>query len=247
MLSPSLTAVQSAVRRSWLLVVVAAVAAAAVGFLLTVEAGVSHTARSVIAIDWRAIVQAPGSVEPDYVLQEATLPDFAEAVAVRVGDISASEVSKGLSAQTFGRPYKELEVTFTAENPEEAERVARAAGEELFERIQSANAAERERYQSTVDSANELLAIVNAYEVTTPLEEVEMAARRYSAISNRDTAAYYVHQFDTAYVLEPSATVREVVERDRRLENSVGAGVLGIAVGIGLAVVRERVAARHAR
>ena len=246
MLSPSLAGVRDAVRRSWLLIVAAAVAAVAVGFLFTVEAGVSHTARSVIAIDWRAIVQAPGSVEPDYALQETTLPDFAEAVAARVGGITASDVSRGLSSQTSGRPYKELQIIFTAEDPDLAERVARAAGEEAFERIQSANAAERERYQSTVDSANELLAIVDAFEVTTPQEEVEMAARRYSAISNRDTAAYYVHQFDTAYVLEPSATVREVVERDRRLENSVGAGVLGIALGIGVAVVRERVAARHA-
>jgi hypothetical protein len=248
MLSPSLAGVRDAIRHSWLLVVITGVVAAAVGFAFTVEAGVSHRAVSVIAINNMALERASGIVLPDFLLQEITGTEFAEEVAARVGeDVTASEVARGLSANTAGRPYKELKITFTSDDAAQAEAVARTAGEVTAEMIDRLNALERSRHESAIASAEQLLVELDAEEVDTPWERTDVASRRYSARNSIATAQYNLTLFDRAYQLEPAAAVAEVVERDRRLENSVGAAVLGIALGIGLAVIREKMAARHAR
>ena len=238
MLSPSLAGVVDAIRRGWLIVVLTGVVGASVAFGLSAAGPTMQKGTAVIAIDDLSIARAASIVDPERVVRALKRPAFAEAISDRTG-VSVSEIRAGLGSYLAGVPAEELRVTYTAAEASEAETMARAAGQAALETIAALNAGDRTRQQAVLDACNEALADLQSYPGETASERAENSRTKLSIIQSQSSAAYLLSLHDKAYTFDAPVTVAEAAPQQSVGYAAVGGGILGLALGIGLAIVRS--------
>jgi hypothetical protein len=247
MFSPSLAEAVIAVRRGWLIITVVALAGAVAAFGLTARSEPVDQATAVITVDNLSIARYGMIVDPDRVLRMTQGTDFAEGLAGKTG-VDAAAVSSSLGSYLGGLPTETLTITYRGEDPDQAKRMAQAAAEYAIERIAEMNAPDRDRQQALLEAAETGIARVDEALAAIPTvgEDVEasragLALQRVSLTGTKTSAEFAITLTDSAYTFTDAVTVQSVAPEQRSARNAVGGGVLGLALGIVLAWVREKI------
>jgi len=240
MLSPKLAAVLGAIRRHWVLVLVTAVIAGVVAGIASAAGPQMYTGTAVIDIETTVFTRLTSLTGTERVLRELQTPEYYEAVAEETGSIDAATVQQGLSSYTVGTPAYELRVAFTTSDEELAEPVARAAGEVALEVADGFNAVERERHQAIVDEADQAIEALYVEPVDTAWERADIAAKQFGFELNKSNSVYVLDLIDSAYTLRDTFPVSEATRQQGVVEYAIGGAMLGLALGIVLALLRDR-------
>jgi len=240
MVSPKLAAALGAVRRHWVLVLVPAAIGAIVAGVVSARGPQMFTATAVIDIETTAFTRLPTLTGPERVLRELQSPEYYEAVAEKAGSVDAAMVQQGLNSYSVGTPAYELRTTFTTADEEIAEPVARAAAETAMEVAQAFNEVERNRNQVIVDAGDKAMEALAAVPSDSATAQADAAQKEFNLVVGKAYPEYNLELIDSAYTLRDSVPVTEAASQRGVLENALGGAVLGLALGIVLALVRDR-------
>lgn len=240
MVSPKLAAAMRAIRRSWWLVLLPALVGAVVAGIAVASGPQMYSGTAVIDIETTAFTRLPTLTGPERVLRELQSAEYYEQVAQTAGSVDTAAVQQGLNSYTVGQPITELRVSFTTSDQELAEPVARAAGEVALDIAHAFNEVERERNQRIVDGVDEARKVLQTVPSGTPTEQASAAMQEFGLVVNEANADYTLEVVDSAYALRDAVAVTEAAGERTALESAVGGAVLGLALGVVLALLRDR-------
>ena len=237
MFSPAVRSAVAAVKRYWVVALVATIAGAGVALASTPGAEIKQVGTAVIVVDELSQVRYAPIVDPERVLRALRRDEFALTVADLTGE-PADTVKAALGAYVSGLPTEEIRVTYAAGDAETAERLASAAGEAAMAEIDRLNGAERSRQDTMIEAFDAALAAAEQLPTSTSKERYDQAAAVAGIIAGREGVIYNRTLLDAAYNLEPGATVAVTTSERRTVENTVGGAIVGLVFGILFAVIR---------
>jgi hypothetical protein len=224
------------VRRSALIVIVATLAGALVGGIVTfAKTTTTYTGSADITIDQSAIVSYPRSIKPDAVLAAKADPAVIAAVAKAAG-VSEAQVPGMLKVFTVGNPQDSIKVTFVA-----TDKSAAAAGAKAGAQAVSTYALKA--VDKTLASALALIKIDETalanFDQTATGDAANRASLRWSLERALATDKEQYAWLSGAYTYAGAVAVKQSA-RQTAMAQAVGAGALaGLFLGLVLAAARE--------
>lgn len=233
------------VRHWWLLVAVTTIAAAGVTAALGYAQPSAYTASATIELDTLVLQRWPELGSVDTFLRALQTPAFASAVATASGlgeDLGGGRIA----AYSLGEPPNRVAVTFTSPSEEDAGAVARVIGGLAVEHFRTANAATFERQRTLLDNDRSALGGME------PLMDSAAGFDRLNAeylvwaVKNAELGhAAQLRELDRACRLVAEARVTET-KPHAPLRDVLGAALLGLVAGIGIAYAFQYLSARRA-
>jgi len=231
------------VRRQWWLVVLTVAVGAGAGAAIASRATVTYTGSATIAIDTATVSRVSGLPLPETVLKDLATADFRSRVASDAG-VSEQVVSSGLNTYTTGSPQDRLFVDFVSTDQAEARRVAGIARAAVISRVKELADPILSKGKSLVDFNQGALKDIRVMKPDSAWEQVDARYKLWDV--ERQTALDATEYKLEADTYSPLADV-SVVEKSKTREvatDAVGAALIGLMLGLGLAWVRERAAAK---
>lgn len=226
------------VRRQWWVILLTMLTAAGVGFLFTSGAETTTTAKSTIAVD-AALISDTGMPGAAQVLREVTAGDF-RADASRLTGVPEGELASGMRAYMVGSPVNSLFVEYTSKDAETATRVAKQLGDLAVATALDLGSLEIEKQRTFIEEAKRAVAALESAEGVSPWENADIAFKNWQVKSQLKEAEGLFKAIRDTYVLKE--TLNTVVETGmrERLTTAVGAAIIGLVLGLGLAALRDR-------
>jgi capsular polysaccharide biosynthesis protein len=233
---------RAVVRREWLVVTTVAVAAAVVAAGLSLAARPKAVATTEVLCEQRTLVAYTGIPTADAVISSMHSHEANAAVAGKAG-VQTAVVSAALRVAAVAAPLYGVGITVTLDDEAAAARIASAAASEAASRAAALDAAQIERYRARAELDAKALAVLEPAAAAGPanadlafkLWTVRVAATDDTAASATLKDAY--HAVGEVAVSRPSPLAKA-------LQNMMAAAVVGLAIGLALAALRERMSSR---
>lgn len=240
------TAAVGAVQRQWWIVVVAMLAAAVSGYALAYDQQTTYAARATLRVDSSILARVSGLPGPERLIKAIGAESFRGALASQT-KVPADEIKTSLKAYTVGSPADTFVLQYTGTDSEQAKLVASAAAASTMKAVTELGATELDRQAAVIADTEALLATLESIIVETDWERADLAFRTWQARRELADARALQATYDRAYVLEQDVSVTASSAAGKRLNDAVGAAVIGLVAGLLLALVRERLRLRGAR
>ncbi len=233
----SFGAVNAVLKRQWWLIAAVVVVAAVVGYAASLGADDVYTGVATISIDTAPSSRYRGMPLADDLVKALSDPETRSAIATKLG-AEDSEVAASLRAAAAGNPLTSIRVTYTAASKDAAEAGARAGADQLVEVV--ARTMEKEvaiRQEQIGVSEKALAAIEDAQEAQG--SSAQDAYQRWSIETQLLDYKNALEGVLGVYTYDGTTTSSVARASDARQKSALGAAVLGFALGIVLAGVRE--------
>jgi capsular polysaccharide biosynthesis protein len=233
------------VRREWVLVLVAVVvavgAAAAAPFMSQPKA----VATAQVLSDARLVSAFPGVPTLDQVIAATTSDDGLSAIAAASG-VTTTEVSTDLRLTQLTSPLYGVGVSATSADEGAAALIASAAATETVSRAEALDAAQIGRFHTRAALDAQALGVIQPATVASP-RDADLALKYWTvSIAANDDSATAV-TLENAFRVGGAVTVARPSQTSRALQNVLAAILAGLAVGLGIAALREWVVGREER
>jgi hypothetical protein len=195
--------------------------------------------------DARLVSAFPGVPTLDRVISATTSDDALTAIAAASG-VTTAEVSADLRLSQLSVPLYGVGVSVTSADGGEAALIASAAASETVTRAQALDAAQLERYRTRAALDAQALSVIQPATVASP-HDADLALKNWtvSLASNDDSSN--VATLESAFRVGGPVTVVRPSQSSRALQNVFAALLAGLAVGLVIAAVRERVVGQGER
>ncbi|MHB9002575.1 MAG: YveK family protein [Coriobacteriia bacterium] len=240
MVLTSLPGTYAVLKRSWYLIALAVGAGALIAAVMTTTGGIQHTGVASIAVNELSLSRAATIANTEVVLRALHKREFAERVAEEAGLEDVDAVAAALGSFTVGLPPQELRLSYTSVEREVAEEMAATAGKVALDEITRLNSVERIRHEAIIKSARETLKALDAVPTDPLATDSARALGKWGVGNGLVNAEYSLSLIESAYALKPGVTVQPSTPESKRMQNVVGGAVLGLVLGIGVALVRAR-------
>lgn len=232
------------VRREWWVPVVVASLAVAVALVFANRPGKPlFEARAVIAIDASFLQKYPDLPRPDHVMQEAE-KDGVVARVVGASGVTTEALRAGLSVYTLDDPQTRLVVRFQSRDESQAVGVATAMAQTLVQRAVEMGGAEiRALEQRIEDTERSLTAVRRIDNQTSGRRDAQLSldivATQWQMRMKLYEDKLALRQMRSTYYYNGNVTSADIAPARRRGASAATAAVLGLALGLVLAALRE--------
>jgi len=234
----------AAVRRQWWIPLACALVAGVVAWVATSKAPApEYQARAVVVIDNATLSAYPDLPRPDDMLKELRQAEFITHVA-EVASVPTDTVSAALDAFTLEDPQSQLVVTFESPTESVATSAATAAATRVTERASELSGKEIKALRQRVEATERALKAVRGIKfdagknapASLALDligtEWEMQLRLYED-------RLHLRAIESAYYYNGNVRVTNLSPTLRRSTTAAGALVVGLLLGLVLALFRE--------
>ncbi len=234
----------AAVRRQWWIPLLCALAAAVVAVVATSKAPApEYQARAVIVIDNSTLSAYPDLPRPDDMLKEIKQGEFIAYVA-DVASVETDTVSAALDVFTLEDPQSQLVVTFESPTESVATSAATNAATRITERASELSGKEIKALRQRVDATDRALKAVRRIQLDAGRNasaslaldligtEWEMQLRLYED-------RLHLRAIESAYYYNGNVRITNISPTLRRSTTVAGAIVVGLLLGLVIAVFRE--------
>lgn len=239
-------ALMSAAKRQWWIVALAMVAGLAAGYVMAMDQQTTYAARATLHVDSSTLARVSGLPGPERLLKAIATDEFRAGLSSAT-DVPAGELKSSLRAFTVGAPAESFVLEYTSVDSAEAEKVAAEAAAAALDKVSELGATELERQAKVIAETQAFLDTLGTVKVETEWEKADIAFRTWQARRELTDATALHATYERAYVLEGDTSVTASSASSKRLSDAVGAAIVGLAAGLGLALVRERLFLRGAR
>lgn len=233
----SLGRVSAVLRRQWWLIVAVVVVAAITGYVASSKTTDVYTGVATIIIDTAPSSRYRGMPVADDLVKEVSGTKIRTAVADEL-DVDVATVSANLRAAASGNPLTRINITYTANTEEAALAGASAAALGAIDYVEFTTRLEVEYREAQIAASELALA-----EIDTAAKTQELSPEAvYERWSIETQALDYQNALDGVkgvYTYDGAAAASVRRGGDLRNRNALGGAVLGLALGILLAGVRE--------
>ena len=224
------------VKRSWVIVVVAAIAGAAVaGGLTLARTGVSYTGSSAITVDAIALSSYPRLPKVDVVLGAKNDPAVIAAVAKASG-VDAAAVPGSLRVFGSGNPQNKITVTFVAASKDAAQAGAKAGAEAVAAYGKALGEKQLVMHKGLLEADQKALA---DFEKTTGGDAATRESYRWDLQRALATDRDQYDWLSNAYTFDGNAAVKQSSRRMALIQAVLAGMLAGLFVGVVIAAVRE--------
>ena len=226
------------VRRQWLIMLVAALVAAAVGYVAVGELPDTHVATSTIKIDSSALRRFTGLTGPDALLDSVRSDEFIEGAAEHVG-MSAEVFEEAVHIYTAGITVT-MYVEATAEDRDEAERLAAEVAAFIVEWQEQLSILDLGKQRILVEESLDTLEFLEGVQMDSGWEESDLEYKLWNVRRDLATNEAILLSMEQVYVVHGTPAVEAVSGVRERQVATLGAALAGLFVGFVVAAVRER-------
>lgn len=230
--------------RQWPIVATAAVVAALVGFVAAGDVPDTYTATTSVSVDASALSRFTGLTGVEALLTSTRGDDFREAAAERAG-VSEEDIGTGLRTYTGGIPIR-LYVEYTADAEAEAARVARTTAAFIVEWQEDLAALDLGKQRAIVDETRKTLERLEASMMDSEWEVADLEYKLWNIRRELVTNEAVLLAMEATYSYTDEPSVATVSGMRERLVTTLGAAVVGLFLGLALAVARHHREARRA-
>lgn len=237
-------------RREWWIPVLVAVLAIAAALALASRPGKPlFEARAVIAIDASFLQKYPDLPRPDHMMQEAE-KDGIVARVVEASGVSTEALRASLFVYTLDDPQTRLVVRFQSRDESQAAGVAAAMAQALVERAVEMGGAEiRALEQRIEDTEKSLTAVRRIDNQTSGRRDAQLSLDIVSTQWQMRMKLYEdklaLRQMRSTYYYNGNVTTDDIAPARRRGASAATAAILGLALGLVLAALREAMLLRN--
>ncbi|MCE5203489.1 MAG: hypothetical protein LLG24_04670 [Actinomycetia bacterium] len=239
-----------AVRREWWLPLVTAAAAVAIGLAVSAaDPTPLYEGTSVIAVDTAVLSKYPDLPKPDDVVSHATSDEFLSVVA-SASAVPAQTVRAGLKVFTRGPTQGEIAVTFRSPDASKATSVTVVAARTLCDKAIDMGGPEVLAVQRLVEETERMLDEVRKVDNEAPASErdaayeLELASTQWAMHMRLFEDRLELRKLRASYFYNGNVATADIAPVRRRGATVAGAVVLGLVLGLVLAVLREAVLSR---
>ncbi len=225
-------------RRQWLLILIAALVAAAVGYVVAGDVPDRYVAKATVRIDSSALRRFTGLTGPDALLDSVRGVDFRQEAAARVG-LPADELRESLHIYTVGTPIA-LYVEFESEDAAEAERVAAELAALVVEWQEQLSILDLGKQRILVEESRETLAFLEDVQMESGWEESDLEFKLWNVRRDLATNEAILLSMEQVYTVDGDPVIETVSGTRERMVTTLGAGLVGLFFGTLVAAVRER-------
>ncbi len=233
-------------RREWWVVAVAFAVAVAIGAVLASGGAATYSAKATVNIDSATVTRNPGLAPPNQVQLAVLSTDSKQAVAKAVG-VNAGDLAT-VRVAVVGSPPTQLTLTYSSKDKDEAARVVKAMQSQALAAVPELSAREIARAQTLVAQTEAALRSMPATgSVSDPAKAADLAYQRWNVGVQLTGFKSNLDSLQQAYTPGPSVTVvrqSAVLSTGKTL---AAAGLLGLALGVAIAGVREGLLYRRSR
>jgi hypothetical protein len=235
------------VRREWWIVVLTMVVALAIGVVASSRSTTAYVGSSSVNIASGALSRFPGLPSADQVVAATSAGAFLDAVAATTGVDVASLKANG-KAYVVGRPVTRITLEFSAPDAETARKVALAMAAQTQAAALDLSAAETQRIRDLLDGTQKAMDEMGA--VKLPANTWEYSDLTYKLWQVNSSLAGYRGQLSGmvgAYAASGDASAARTSAVTTAGKTLAVAGLVGLALGVALAALREGLLARQGR
>lgn len=232
------------VRREWWVpIVVAALAVAAALAFASQPGRPLYEARAVIAIDASFLQKYPDLPRPDHMMQEAE-KDGVVGRVVEASGVATEALRAGLAVYTLDDPQSRLVVRFQSRDESQAAGVAAAMAQTLVERAVEMGGAEIRALEQRVEDTEKSLSAVRRIDNQTSGRRdaqlsLDIVATQWQMRMKLYEDKLALRQMRSTYYYNGNVTAEDIAPARRRGASAATAAVLGLALGVLLAALRE--------
>ncbi len=229
---------RSIVRREWLLVLAAVIVAVAAAGAVSLAFRPKAVATAQVLCEQRLLAVNAGVPTADEAVSSMHTHGANVSVASRSG-VTPTQVAAELRVAAVSAPLYGVGITVTSADAVEAQRIAVAAVSEVEKRARALDATEIGRYRARAALDTQALGVIQPAAVASPAN-VDFAFKLWTVgVASSDDSAT-VATLQDAYGIVGNVTVTRPSRVSATLQNLFAAVAVGLLVGFGLAVVRER-------
>jgi capsular polysaccharide biosynthesis protein len=229
---------RAVVRREWLIVTAAVVVAAGVAGGLSLTAHPKAVATAQVLCDQRVLAAYSGVPTADTVVTSMHVHEANVAVAALAG-VTPAQVSDSLKVTAVAAPLYGADITVTLSDAAVASRIASAAATVVADHAAALDATQIDRYRSRAALDQQALIVLEAAVQARPADS-DLAFKLWSVrVAATDDAAI-ASTLDHAYRVVGDVSVSRPSRTSAALKNMLAAVAAGLAIGLAIAVVRER-------
>jgi len=225
-------------RREWWIVLGTVIVAVALGFGLQTDAPDMYRADAEIGVNLVEVRRADGLPDPENLNFQTQQDSFTESLLKEVG--ATREEFDHIRSYTLGSPIHTFVVSVESGDEQLARRAAIRGAELAVGVAREAVAQEVVRLNENITAAENAKDVLDSASVDNGWQDADLASRswEFSVKINewRNSLAIYEGGYDYAGDVSVSVMGSGVA----RLEAAVGAGILGLLLGIVLGLVRFR-------
>ncbi|TDB38789.1 MAG: hypothetical protein D9V44_03630 [Actinobacteria bacterium] len=233
----SFNRILAVLKRQWWIVVAVVAVAGVAGFVASSGVADVYTGVAKIAIDTAPSSRYRGMPVADDLVKATSGSEMRAAVAQALGT-SEADVAANLRATAAGNPLTTIRVTYTAATKDAAQAGARAGANAIIDVVDASMAKEIAIREAQIEASKKALAAIDAA-ARSEAPSAQTAYQRWAIETQLLDYTSALEGIVGVYTYDGTSSSSVSLGSDARNRNVLGAAVVGVALGILLAGVRE--------